>query len=251
MADAGQGEQPSAQENPGAEQSQQPQTQPKFLGKYTTIEEAERGYKELERFAYDQSRQAADTRKQLEQLAASQVPGSTYGYVPVQNAAGLGYNIDPRQEAELQDFYANPLNHLRRRDENVRQQTAAEIRREMRAELNARDTLSAWKADNPDLLRHEPLVATFVAQQPAHLSVREKLDRAAEEARRYRDSELAKNGPARQTPQLGQFVESPGGGVGASVRDLEHQDQVSQEGELADFVKERNAWKDKRMTTRQ
>lgn len=251
---AGPADNAAASDNAAAEGTQEPQqTQQKFLGKYTSLEDAERGYKELERFAYEQSRQAADARRQIEQLASAQIPGSAYGYVPAQQAAGMGYQpgfIDPRQEAEIQDFYTNPLNHLRKRDESVKRQAAEEIRREMRAELAARDTLQAWKGENPDLVRHEPLVATFVAQQPAHLSVREKLDRAAEEARRYLTRELASAGQSRQAPNPNVVVESPGGGSPVNVRSLDSQEQASSENELADFVRERNAWKDKRMTTR-
>lgn len=233
----------------GASQETQPTPQPKFLGKYSSVEEAERGYKELERFAYEQSRQAADARKQLEQLASNQIPGSAYGYVPAGQVPGYPGFIDPRQEAELQEFSVNPLSYLNKRDEKVRRQAAEEIRREVRAELSARDTLSQWKGENPDLVRHEPLVATFVAQQPAHLSVREKLDRAAEETRRYLASELARSGQGRQAPQPGTFVESPGGAP-VPAQSAQYQEPATSEAELADFVRERNAWKDKRMTVR-
>jgi hypothetical protein len=250
---AGQGEQPSANNDATGtgegQQSQQQQPQVKFLGKYSSLDEAERGHKELERFAYEQSRRAAELSKQLEQLASNpQIPGASYGYAPQGSVPGYGSFIDPRQEAELQTFYTNPLEYLKRRDAEVEKRAADQVRREFRAELQSRDVLAQWKSENPDLVRHEPLVATFVAQQSAHLPVRERLDRAAEEARRYLANEIARNGQRGQAPNPNQVVESPAnGGVPGAQYVSPTQEQLPTEDALAEYVKERNAFKEKRM----
>lgn len=250
---AGQVDPTSANPNVSAEQAAQEPVQPKrkFLGKYETEEEAERGYKELERFAYAESRRAAETAKQLEQLAAqSTFSAAPYGYAPQGSVPGYGSYQDPRREAELQAFAVDPLEYLRKRDAEVEKRTAAQVRQEFRAELQSRDILMQWKAENPDLVRHEPLIATFVAQQPAHLPVREKLDRAAEEARRYLTKELARNGQGSQIPNPSQIVESPANASVFQHAPVGAQEPVSQEESLAEYVKERNAWKNSRMNPR-
>jgi len=172
--------------------------------------------------------------------------------VPVSQAQGLGYPgfIDPRQEAELQALNTNPLEYLHRRDVEVEKRAYERVTREVRAELQARDTLSQWKSENPDLVRHEPLVATFVAQQLPNLSVREKLERAGEEARRYLTKEVARNGQASQAPQPGSVVESPASGDAGLPQFSGAQEQAPTEGSLAEYVRERNSWKDKRMTVK-
>lgn len=242
----------SAIDNAQAGATQEPvQPKRKFLGKYETEEEAERGYKELERFAYAESRRAADNAKQLEQLATqSTYSAAPYGYAPQGSVPGYGSYQDPRREAELQAFAVDPLEYLRKRDAEVEKRAANQVRQEFRAELQSRDILLQWKSENPDLVRHEPLIATFVAQQPAHLPVREKLDRAAEEARRYLTKELARNGQASQVPQNSQIVESPANGTTFNQAVPQGQEQVSQEDSLADYIKERNAWKQSRMSPR-
>lgn len=238
----------STTETPSEQSQSQPAT--KFLGKYTSLEEAERGYKELERFAYEQSRRATDAQKQLETLASQpQFQGAPYGYAPAGTVPGYaGYPgfIDPRQEAELQQFSTNPLEYLRRRDTEVEKRAIDRARQEFRGELAARDTLGQWKSENPDLVRHEPLVATFVAQQPAHLSIREKLDRAGEEARRYLASEISRQARTGTAPNPNQVVESPFSGGDGVQHIAPFQEPVTSEGELADYIKERNTWKQQR-----
>jgi hypothetical protein len=80
------------------------------------------------------------------------------------------------------------------------------------------------------------------------LPVRERLDRAAEEARRYLANEIARNGQRGQAPNPNQVVESPAnGGVPGAQYVSPTQEQLPTEDALAEYVKERNAFKEKRM----
>jgi len=240
------------QEGAGANQDPQaPQSDnlggKKILGKYATVEEAERGYRELERFAYEQSRRASEATRQIEQLASQGAASNVDRFGYASNNQGF---INPQQEAEYNHFVTQPLDYLKRRDEAVERRALDRARAEFRTELNARDILSQWKSDNPDLVRHEPLIGTFVAQQPAHLSIREKLDRAGEEARRYLANEIARTSQNRQnSPNPNSVVEAPSGSA-PNFSQASFQEPPASEDALAEYIKERNSWSDKRKTVR-
>lgn len=143
-----------------------------FFGKYKTIEEAEQGYKELERGFHSKSQEASQWKALADrQPAPASNPAPT---APVADAAG-----------ELTEFYANPVGWKKK----VVSEAKAEILREQQRQNEEYQSTAArvqmWGAKNQDLEKHGKLLKTYLSETDPRLDLETRLDLAANETRKY------------------------------------------------------------------
>jgi len=103
----------------------------------------------------------------------------------------------------------------------------------------ARDAVSDFKTKHPDLAQYEEIVSVFVQRQPSNLSPRDRLERAAPEARKMIAS-IAQKGAPKGADNIdpSTFVESPSGSRDGAPRSSAPT-QKSEEDELSEYMKER------------
>jgi hypothetical protein len=209
-----------------------------FFGKYKTIEEAEAGYKELERGFHSKAQEASQW-KQIADRPAARPANLTSNTVPAS---------DPSQE--LTEFYSNPVGWKKK----LVQQTKEELRHEQEeqqrqvAETSAR--LNAWGVKNPDLSEHGALLETYVRRTDPRLDIETRLDLAANETRKYLTSVRGQGRTSNPDPNTmdGQPGSSRGdqGGSGNAAAPVPASDGESQ---LASYASERNKGRMKRPGT--
>lgn len=231
--------------NPGDGKSQPPANDGDksklFFGKYKSIEEAEQGYKELERGFHSKAQEA----KQWKEIAdrGTYVPTSTPANAPAATPPADATN-------ELTEFYANPAGWRKK----IVSQTKEELRREQ--EENARQAsetatrINEWGKRNPDLAKHGVLLETYVRRTDPRLSIESRLDQAAEETRAYLNELRGQGRTSQPDPNVadgdpGSSRESaPAGGSGSSAPQ-----PTSDESQLAAYAQERNRSRMKRPGT--
>lgn len=223
-------------------ESQDPATQGSgsdtSIEKFKSAEERDRAYLELEKLSYSQTQRMADLEKKLEQMEQMQLQAA-----PAQednrSFTDLYPSAQPRldqRETELASrLLTKPSQVLREHAEWVRN----ESRREFQQELQAQRAIDRFQIENPDIAKHEDLVAIYVRKQPENLSPAERLRRAAPEVRKYLADIAKSNQSAAPTLDASTYVESPtsqpSGATSAPAA------APTQEDELTEMIRERSA----------
>jgi hypothetical protein len=241
--------------NPGTPAAGQPQSEAgnpatppkKYAGKYNSLEEAvELGYGGLEKGFNDLNEKFSNMTRLLEAaVAAPQEPVPTVG--------GSNYNpqgYDPYSRNTPQpnnftvDFLTNPAAHLEAREQAMMQKVANVVSNTVTNAMAVAD----FKLRNPDLVKHEPLVRTFMAQTDQRRPVAERLEDAAKAARAY----IAQNFQAPSNPPPGgdNYVEQPRGaitGYAPGSPPPPPSSTTAEEQALVDYLNDRNATKAQNM----
>ena len=214
-----------------------------FFGKYKSIEEAERGFKELER-SFHAKAQEASTYKEIVDKIGPGTDDSRQTYTP-QLVADHG---DATQE--LTEFYANP----RGWKEKVKKEAAEEIRRTISGETRQANELASrvnvWASHNSDVTEHQDLLEVYVKRTDARLSPENRLDLAAGEVRKrlaaLRGTKVSddKVDPNTMDGDPGSFRDESGNQV-----QKQQQAPASGEAELASYASNRNKSRMKRPGT--
>ena len=241
--------------NPGTPDGGQPQpdatnaNQPKlYAGKYKTLEEAvELGYGGLEKGFNELNERVSNVVRLLEvAVAPPQDP------VPTTGAAGYGAPYDPygrgnppaNPQQAVVDFITNPHAHLQAREDALLQKVGNIVSNTVTNAMAVAD----FKLRNPDLVKHEPLVRTFMGQTDPRKSVAERLEEAAKAARSYISQNF--QAPANAAPAGNNYVEPPRGPTGGFVPGSPAPvagDTSADEQALVDFLNDRNVSKAQNM----
>jgi hypothetical protein len=211
------------------------------IEKFKSPEERDRAYLELERFSHTQAQRLADLEKKLESLEQPQPqhPQEDYrSFTDLYPAAQP--QLDQRETELASRLLTKPTQVLREHAEYVRQQTM----REVESMVSNMDAVNRFKNDNPDLARHEEIVAMFVRKQNANLSPAERLKRAAPEARAYLASIAKSSVSASPTLDPSTYVEAPTSRPSQSTSSVAQ--EPSEEDELSEMIRERSALQQKR-----
>jgi hypothetical protein len=226
-----------------ANEPQNPATQDSGSGtsieKFKSTEDRDKAYLELERFSHTQAQRLAELERKLESI--EQPPVEQQDNRSFTDLYPARPQVDQRETELASRLLTKPSEVLREVAAYARQEAI----RETQMAMQARDTIARFQADNPDLARHEEIVAMFVRKQPENLSPSERLRRAAPEARKYL-SDIAKNinpQSAQLDPET--YVESPTSrSSGSSQPVVEEQ---SDEDELTQMIRDREALQQKKM----
>lgn len=229
-------------ENPGTTPGGEPQpgatnpdgTKKKIAGKFDTIEEAvEKGYTGLETKMHEISGTVSKLVKVLESALASPGPapigsrGSNDGYS--RGGPSSDDDIDPVE------FLKNPSAALAKRDRKL----ATEISGQVVDLVGNMMAVSNFKAQNPDLTKHEKLVQAFVRDEDLRLPTAERLQNAGARTREYLktlkvdlNADLPNRAPAGEHYSEGPTGFAPNRPSAAVVEEGE--------AELVNYINERN-----------
>jgi hypothetical protein len=145
-----------------------------FFGKYKTIEDAENGYKELER-GFHSKAQEASTYKEIVDKIGTEDRHTTQKTQTHDNSNAA---------QELTQFYSDPLGWK----EKVKREAVAEattlISGEVRKNQDLASRVTAWSSKNIDVAEHQDLLEVYVKRTDARLSPENRLDLAAGEVRK-------------------------------------------------------------------
>ena len=219
---------------PGAEQGTEG-TKKKIAGKFDTIEQAvEEGYVGLERGFHSLSENVSKLTKLMEAAMTTPV-GRNDNPDPYQRG---GQQIDDPDHIDPAKFLLNPGEFLQKRDERLATQIVGKVV-DLVGNMNA---VNEFKAQNPDLVKHEKIVQAFNRDQDPRLPMRERLENAGKAAREYLKSlKVDLNaGNSTRAPNGGNFVEPP---TGHGLQPGAPQQPVNDDDgdkELADYISERN-----------
>ncbi len=208
-----------------------------FFGKYKTIEEAEHGYKELERGFHTKAQEASTYKEIVDRVGTER--RETYVQPTDQGQA----------TQELTSFYADPVKWK----QQVKQEAIAEATRTISGQVQQTQDLSnrvtAWAGRNPDVSEHQDLLEVYVKRTDARLSPENRLDLAAGEVRKR--LAVLRGQKASNT----QFDPNVADGDPGSQRSegnrqqSQQQEPVSGEAELVKYASSRNQSRMKRPGT--
>ena len=219
----------------------------KYAGKYNSLEEAvELGYGGLEKGFQELNEKFGNMTRLLEAAVAPQEPVMTVG-APSYNQPGYdpyGRGTPPSPQNYTVDFLTNPAAHLEARENAMLTKVAGIVQNTVTNAMAVAD----FKLRNSDLVKHEPLVRTFMAQTDGRKPISERLEEAGKAARAY----IAQNfqQPVNTPPGGNSYVEPPRGaitnyppGSPAPVPG----NTSTEEQELVDYMNDRNAAKAQNM----
>jgi hypothetical protein len=138
----------------------------------------------------------------------------------------------------------NPHAHLEARENALLQKVGTIVSNTVQNAMAVAD----FKLRHPDLVKHEPLVRTFMGQTDTRKSITERLEEAAKAARAYISQNF--QAPANPPPGGHNYVEPPRGPVtmlppGAPPPSPSN--TTEEEQALVDYLNERNATKAQNM----
>ncbi len=210
----------------------------KIAGKWDTLEEAvEQGYMGLEQAFHAQAEELSSIKRLLEDVVA-QGPTATPGAPAIDIDQGSGRVSDPygRGGVDTADFLVNPGKYLDERDAKMEKRMVKVVGDSVTGAM----AVSDFKAQNPDLAKHERVMRTFMGETDPRKSIPDRLKDAAEMARKYLATVKAEGQPAGGgAPKGDGYVEGPRGGDGGRrPADPVVADEDSEEN-LVDYIKGR------------
>lgn len=174
------------------------------IPKFKSAEERDAAYIELEKRAHSQSQELAELKRKMDDFEASK---------EVQRPAqGEQFTDVYKSQEELKKFWERFAAKPQEVFGEWASQTMKAVEERIAYRDHARDAVAEFKAKNPDLAPYEEIVGMFVQRQPENLSARDRLERAAPEARKMIASiaQRGSNSPqGMQDPNT--FVEPPSG----------------------------------------
>ena len=220
------------------------QNQPKkYAGKYNSLEEAvELGYGGLERGFSELNEKFSNMTRLLEAAVAPQEPVPTVGPSNYSQPGYDSYNRgtpNPSQNYTV-DFLTNPDAHLRAREDVMLNRVAGIVQNTVTNAMAVAD----FKLRNADLVKHEPLVRTFMGQTDARKSIADRLEEAGKAARAYISQNFQQ--PVNSPPSGGNYVEPPRGAIqhyAPGSPPPTPGNTNTEEQELIDYMNDRNATK--------
>ncbi len=227
-----------ADEKPVTTRGDEPQTEipkKKIAGKFDTLEQAvEEGYMGLEKGFHSLSETVGKLTKVMEAALTAPTPiGQTREVVDPygRDKQPNDDDIDPAK------FLINPSEVLKKRDDRLATRIISSVV-DLVGNMNA---VNQFKADNPDLMKHERIVQAFMNDTDKRLSTADRLKEAGKAARDYLKSLKVDMNAGNPTPSpSGEgYVEGPSntpirGSVASPKEDAEG------EADLMEYINERH-----------
>lgn len=201
------------------------------IEKFKTAEDRDRAYLELEKKTRTQDQTMAELQEKVDQLAA--LAASRQTPEDQLEKRGSDFADTYKSQDELKKFWERFASKPQEVFQELQEKTVQAVRNEMLA----RDAVNEFKREFPDLAKHEELVSIFVNKTDPKLSPRDRLRKAAPEARKYL-AELARSGQGKEGDTLDSdaFVESPSGSRDVAPKSTPK--PSTEQDELAEVIKE-------------
>ena len=210
-----------------------------FFGKYKTIEEAENGYKELERGFHSKAQEASTYKEIVDKIGE-----------PVRETQHSQVHDNQNQAAqELTQFYSDPLGWKEKVKREAINEATNVISSQQKQANDLAGRVTAWSSKNADVAEHQDLLEVYVKRTDARLSPENRLDLAAGEVRKrlaaLRGSKASNSNidPNTADSETGSFRQE------GSQQHKEQDKQPSGETELAAYAQSRNKNRMKRPGT--
>lgn len=226
MADEDKGQTTPASTEPASVESKT------ILGKFTSVEELEKSYVELEKKRRGDDERFADLEKKYDELVTYQEPEPTTQEPVVQTTSE---SVKATSTDFLARFYADPEGVLLERDKATEARTAAA----MNNRFSAQRMMDTYYRDNPDLSKHEDLLDFQFARQPDKLPPQERLDRAGKRVREMLVVAKGAKEPGSSQLTADNYVEGPTGQE--TVAPVVETKVMSADEELKEFIRDRKA----------
>lgn len=211
------------------------------IEKFKTGKDRDQAYLELEAKSRENDRRLAELEQQLERVSTAHQPDPYAGrsFTDLYPGTQPGQGVDPEHQLASR-LLTRPTEVLK----DVYQRAVNDTMAQVTTYMQQQDLVNRFKNENPDLARHEEIVAMYVRRQPQNLSSEERLRRAAPEARRYINDIAKAGGGQGASLDPASYVEAPSGQrtpVTAPVTK-----EPSDDDELSEAIRERNAFQQKR-----
>lgn len=206
-----------------------------IFGKYKTVEDAEKAYKELERKYHEGNERYVQLDSRL--AAVEQQGYSTdEGYGRGAPAAPVA---DPNENTQLLTrFYADPKGTLEEIEDRATRKALNTIQQTTQRNADYQQRVAKWAAENPDVTAYGDLLTFYTQQTDARLTPETRLTQAAEQVRK-RVIEL--KGQAKvQQENPATFVDGATSVHGDGTRSAAPQQGNGNESVLKSYVAERN-----------
>ena len=211
----------------------------KIAGKWDTIEQAvEEGYVGLERAFHAQSEELSSIKRLLEEVVA-QGPAANPGAPAIDIDQGSGKVSDPYGrggDIDTTEYLVNPQKVLDEREAKFEKR----IVKVVGDTVNGAMAVSDFKAQNPDLAKHERVMRTFMGETDPRKSIPDRLKDAAKMSRVWLAKVKAEGqDPGGKAPTGDGYVEGPRGGDPTRRAADPVTAEEGTEEELAGYIKER------------
>ena len=222
------------------EQSQEAITQGEgVLPKFQSAEEQAKAYQELERKATTQAQELAEMRRQMEDFKST----VDMRQAPVEDSRP--FTEQYKSQDELKKFWERFAQKPQEVLSEFAQQVEERVERRNAVRELAKDSIAEFRAANPDLAPYSEIVSIFVNRQPTNLSPKERLERAAPEARKMIAQIAQKNGAPAPTIDAATYVEAPTSGSRGAPAPVKKE---SNEDALAEYLRESSIRQAKQQT---
>ena len=250
------GQQPSSSNDPNSNNpavGAPASNEPLIAGKYKSVEDAikanEAGYHDMSekvgRLTQVLEQVLIGTNDQRQPGGYSQVPVGRSGYGPQSYTNGADpYNRNPQQDPDYIDpvaFVTNPQEVLARRDQRMRQDIMNGVANVIQDTFGNMNAVNDFKRDNPELVKHEPLVRAMMDRTNPRDPVAKRLADAAIATRAYLKG--LGHDLGSQAPQGTNYVEGPNAGFQQQAPNANQPQQPAGDGteaDLSSYILERN-----------
>lgn len=205
------------------------------ISKFKSAEDRDKAYLELEKQAHAQAQELAEVKRKMEDFSAS---------TAVQQDQQQFTDVYKSQE-ELKKFWDRFAQKPQEVFGEWAAQTMDAVEKRIAVRDAARDAISDFKNKHPDLAPYEEIVSIYVQRQPTNLSPRERLERAAPEARKMIASIAQRGTNQTQDLDTSTFVEAPSTNREPSSRTVSK--AAPQEDALSEYLREQNSMMAKKM----
>lgn len=207
----------------------------KIAGKFDTIEQAvEEGYVGLEKQFHTVNENVSKLTRLMEQALTAPAPIGSRG------RDDDGYRRGPAEDDDIDPakFLVNPREFLDKRDAKLAKTIVTHVV-DLVGNMNA---VNQFKADNPDLAKHEKVVQAFMADTDKSKPTSERLSDAGKAAREYLKSlKVDLNADRRnRAPNGDEYVEGPANTGPVRQPVTQDLDADGEEG-LVKYIQDRNA----------
>lgn len=177
-----------------------------FFGKYKSIEEAEAGYKELERGFHGQAQEISKLNRTIEERLPVQPSQGGYSHDGARAASA-----DPNAAAQfLTQFYSDPIGTIAAVKEVTKREVYEDSRRAADEAGKNRSRVASWATNNQDVMQYPDLLEYYSSRTDSRLSIETRLDDAAKQVRKRVAELKGPNGNNGAGP--GPVIEAPSGG---------------------------------------
>ena len=223
-------EQPATVITPGTEE---------VLPKFKSAEEQAKAYQELEAKATRQAQELAEGKRQMEDFR------STVDSQQSAPADSRTFTDQYKSQDELKKFWERFAQRPQEVLGEFAQQVEERVERKNAVREMANSAIADFKTSNPDLAPYSEIVSIFVNRQPTNLSPRERLERAAPEARKMIAQIAQKQGAPAANVDPATYVEAPTSGSRQAAPAAKKE---SNEDALAEYLRESSIRQAKQQT---